>query len=934
MTSPGNDQIKKLYRFRWLLVSAWTVIVLALTGWMIAQQDASVRALNLAHARAHFEKDVAYRRWNAARGGVYAKVDELTPPNPYLKVPHRDIETTAGQQLTLINPAYMTRQVHELVASGGGVRGHITSLDPIRPENAADPWETRALRLFEQGVEEVSGLGEIDGKTYLRLMRPLTTEKVCLKCHEKQGYKLGDVRGGISVSIPHAPIVAARSAQRLKLGMANSAVWLMGVLGVVLGTRALAKGVRRRDQVEDDLRHSEAALNSIVSAAPVGIGLVQNRVIKRANRLMAEITGYEADEIIDRNARFLYLSDEDYERVGRVKYEQIRRCGIGIAETRFRRKDGAIIDVLISSSPLDTSDLAKGVSFTVQDITERKRGEDKLREAAAVFASTAEGVTITDTDGGIRDVNQAFCDITGYDRVEVLGQNPRVLQSGSHDRAFYEAMWRSLSETGQWRGEIWNRRKDGTVYPELLTISAVYDRGARRTGYVGVFTDITALKQSEERLDYLAHHDALTGLPNRLLFNERLRHSIHHAAHRNDMLGLLFIDLDRFKNVNDSLGHPIGDQLLQQFARRLEQLVSDDDTVARLSGDEFVVLLEHVLSSDMVATLAGKLMEALKRPFAIGESEVRVSASIGISLYPDDGHEGAGLMRNADAAMYRAKDEGRNAYRFYSEEMTVAAFEHVFLENALRGALDQGELRLVYQPQVDLVTGRWLGLEALLRWHHPQQGVIPPARFIPIAEQSGLIRDIGRWVLQRACVQGKRWLEEGFALGRIAVNVAGAQLHAHDFAATVEQVLKETGLPPESLELEVCEDFVMRRPDVGVDQLQTLQAQGISIAIDDFGTGYSSLGHLKRLPIDKLKIDRTFVRDIPEDADDVAICSAIIAISKALGIDIIAEGVETESQAEFLRHLGCESAQGFLFARPMPPERIESLWSGIDASPS
>ena len=602
-------------------------------------------------------------------------------------------------------------------------------------------------------------------------------------------------------------------------------------------------------------------------------------------------------------------------------------------EFRIRRTDGEIRYITASGTAIrDPSGEVAGLVGINYDTTDIRHKEEKLRQAATVFSSTAEGVTITALDGTVLEVNQAFTEITGYDRDEIVGQTPALLQSGRHDQAFYQAMWRALGETGQWRGEVWNRRKDGTLYPQLLTISAVRDDQGTPTGYVGVFTDITRIKRSEERLDHLAHHDPLTELPNRLLLNERLGQSIRHAARHQSMLAVVFVDLDRFKTVNDSMSHTAGDLLLQQVARRLLDSVRKDDTVARLSGDEFIIVLESVGGGDQVTSAVTKLMTAFQATFDIEGAEVRITASMGVALYPQDGKDVESLLSNADAAMYRAKEEGRNNYHFYTKELTTSAFEHLFLENALRYALDLGQFRLVYQPQVDLASGRCLGMEVLLRWEHPDQGTIAPARFIPIAEQTGLIKAIGLWVLHTACAQAKKWLTEGMEFERIAVNVAGPQVQDPEFAEKVAAVLRQTGLPARHLELEVTEGFVMHRAASSIRQLHKLRAKGIEIAIDDFGTGYSSLSYLKQLPIDTLKIDQSFVRDIPHDTNDMAISAAVVAIADALGLKTVAEGVETTAQANFFREHGCHVAQGYFFSKPLPPDEMVGCLKAVAES--
>lgn len=567
-----------------------------------------------------------------------------------------------------------------------------------------------------------------------------------------------------------------------------------------------------------------------------------------------------------------------------------------------------------------------GMLMSLRDLSESRQIEERLRLAASVFENTDEGVVITDARASIVEVNRAFTEIMGYTRDEVIGRNPRIWRSGRHDESFYRDMWHALQEVGRWRGEVWNRRKNGEVFPEWLTISSVTDSNGMLTHFVGVFSDISQIKHSQEQLDYLAHHDALTGLPNRLLLNERLEQAIRHADRHHSQLALLFVDLDRFKHINDSLGHPAGDQLLRLVAEQFVEMVRQGDTVSRIGGDEFVLLLEEVDQPQDVIAVVEKLMGVFAVPFRLDGQEVRVTASLGISLYPRDGQDPATLMRNADAAMYRAKEEGRDTYEFYKEELTRNAFERVLLENNLRLALEREELHLLYQPQVNLHTGEIIGAEALLRWRHPELGMIAPSRFIPIAEESGLILGIGAWVLEHACLQARAWLEQGLEFGRIAVNVAGPQIQRGGLVEQVRHALASAGLEASRLELEVTEGFIMQQADSSVEQLQELRHLGVTLAIDDFGTGYSSLGYLKKLPIHKIKIDRSFVRDIPDDPNDMAIADTIIAMGSSLGLSVIAEGVETEAQASFLRAAGCAEAQGYLFGHPLDPAAWPELF--------
>jgi len=567
--------------------------------------------------------------------------------------------------------------------------------------------------------------------------------------------------------------------------------------------------------------------------------------------------------------------------------------------------------------------------FICFDITRQKRTEASLQLYAKVFANTAEGIAITDAEKRYLQVNDAFCRITGYSEKELLGQTPEMLQSGRHDEEFYAALRHSLTTTGQWQGEILDRAKDGRIIPLLLSINAVYDADGNLTNYITIVTDITSLKETQTRLDFLAHHDPLTELPNRLLFTARLEHAIERAARDHDIFGLLFIDLDRFKTINDSLGHQFGDRLLIEVARRLRGLVRKADTIARLGGDEFVVLLERLNIPGEATTLAHKIVTAMRQPFHLHNSELHVGCSIGITLYPEDGTDAVTLLKNADTAMYRVKDAGRDGYRKFSHDLSAAADEKLTLENALRLALRDNQLVLHYQPIIDLQQQRIIAVEALARWPHPERGMIPPDQFIPLAEETKLILPLGAWVAHQAVTQFVRWRAQGIAPDYISVNASAMQLFHPGFADMLFELLRLHNVDGRHLQVELTENVLLRDINSCRHVLERLRDHGVRIAIDDFGTGYSSLAYLKQLPIDDLKIDRTFVRDIPGDSNDCAIAEAIIGMARNLGMETVAEGVETAAQENFLLGVGCRKVQGYYYAKPLSAADFAAFHAGF-----
>jgi diguanylate cyclase (GGDEF)-like protein/PAS domain S-box-containing protein len=627
-----------------------------------------------------------------------------------------------------------------------------------------------------------------------------------------------------------------------------------------------------------------------------------------------EVIGVTAYDIAPRELADRYKAADD---------ELFLHPGSQVYEGQVLAADGQYREMVFHKATYgQPGDLGGGLVCVMLDITDRKRMEARLQQAATVFDSSAEGIMITAPDGSIIAVNRAFTEITGYQEGDVIGRNPRLLQSGLQDAHFYREMWRTLERSGRWQGELWNRRKDGQAFLESLTISAVKDESARVTHYVGVFTNITELRDAHDKLNHQAHHDPLTGLPNRLLLGDRL-HKALQRAHRDETgLAVLFIDLDRFKNINDTLGHQVGDRVLCEVAWRLGRLMRESDTVGRLGGDEFLIVIEDILGPTAVSHIAEKILNVLQDSPVTVEQEFFVGASIGISLFPDDGDDVETLMKHADVAMYRAKERGRNAYEFFTKELTQSSRARLQMETDLRRAIERSELRVHLQPQFSLTTGQVVGAEALVRWERPEQGLVLPGEFIKIAEESGLIVPIGAWVQQTACCQWAAWVAAGLQPGVLSVNVSGVEFARGRIQESVRKALDTSCLPARFLELEITESAIMNHAEDSAQMLENLRAMGLNLVIDDFGTGYSSLAYLKRLPLNKLKVDQSFVRGLPADSEDCAIVRAVIALAHSLQLTVIAEGVENETQREFLAREGCDEMQGYLRGRPLPVDEF------------
>lgn len=559
------------------------------------------------------------------------------------------------------------------------------------------------------------------------------------------------------------------------------------------------------------------------------------------------------------------------------------------------------------------------------DITERKKSEDQLLLAKRIIESASEGILVTDLDGNIEDANAAYEKITGYSREEVIGKKPSINQSGKHDKTFYEKMWKDIIESGRWEGEIWDRRKNGELYPALMSINAVYDENGTPTHYVSIFNDITLKKETEYQLEELAYFDALTGLPNRLLFRDRLNHEIASCRRHHSKLAVIFIDLDHFKLINDTQGHLAGDKLLEIIGKRLLAKGRDTDTISRMGGDEFTVVLTDVVDPEQISEFVRDLLASISAPMTVFGKSVQIGASAGVAIYPEDGEDMDSLIKNADIALYQAKEQGRNTYHFYSVDLQEKILARISLERDLRAAIDEQQFVLHYQPKYDLRTREIIGMEALVRWQHPEEGLIPPSRFIPLAEETGLIIPIGDWVLETACYQISQWRNRFNRKLRVAVNLSAAQLKIENLVHRVRDIITKCDLTHDSVELELTESMVMEDVDRALVVMDKLRRLGIHLSIDDFGTGYSSLGYLKRFPLDSVKIDKSFVQDLGKEGHDAAIIGAIIAMADKLRMNVIAEGIESETHLRLLLQAGCTEGQGYYLDKPMPAEELTAL---------
>jgi len=715
-----------------------------------------------------------------------------------------------------------------------------------------------------------------------------------------------------------------KDGTRIWLELHGSRMELDG-LPAVTGT---ALDITDRVESERQVRDSEARFRAIYEGVNDAILIVepQTGMFLDANQRGVEMCGYSADEL--RRLGVLEISVGDAVRLKAdytQRVDEARRGRPQLFEWQLRNRCGEPLWVEINMRSARISN-ADRILLLARDITARRASEEKLRLTSQVFMSTREGVVITDADNRILNVNPAFTEITGYTEQEASGSTPKLLQSGFHDRSFYQAMWQSIDRTGHWHGEVWNRRKSGETYPQWLTINAVRGEDDVVTNYVGVFTDVSRLKHSEAEIQRLAHYDPLTNFPNRVLFLSRLEHAIDLRRRRGNRLALIFCGLDRIKHINDSLGYTVGDELLQTVSRRIRSMLQEGDTLARFGGDEFAILIESDRNPDEIAQITESIIDLHDRPVELSTGQtIHVGVSAGIVIAPEDGDSATELVTNASAAMQQAKSEGRHTYRFYKQGLTEAARERLHMETRLRQAVENSEIELYFQPMIDIASGLIVGAEALSRWQDPELGLITPDRFIPLAEDTGLIMPLGRQTLEMACRHAVDWRAAGLGELRVAVNLSRRHFEQGDLTREVAAIVECAGLSAARLELEITESMLMEQGENSMEILREFRKAGIGVSMDDFGTGYSSLAYLKQFAIDKVKIDRMFIKDLPNDRDDAEIVAAIIAMAHNLNLRVVAEGVETLEQLAFLEAKGCDEYQGFLASAPVPANEFEVL---------
>jgi len=707
---------------------------------------------------------------------------------------------------------------------------------------------------------------------------------------------------------------------------------IRNVDGEVESVVGVLEDVTDRKNMQDNLLKTTAKFQAIFNAiSDAAIFVDTNRQIVMINPSVSDMFGYSFSELKGKSTKILYATEQDYDHLGDSHFNINASSNSELYEMMYRNKSGEIFIGEAQGTKID-DDHGNVIGFLsiVRDISERKQTEDRLRLSQKIFEDTAKAILVTDIETNIVDVNEAFCLTLGYGRDEILGKKPNMFKSDYHGEMFYQQLWETLISTGSWRGEIYDKKKDGSIIPTWTTISVVKDKQGEPVNYVAIMSDISIMKDSEKRLEQLAHFDQLTGLPNRMVFHEQLKMAVAKAMRHNSELAVMYIDLDGFKHVNDTLGHSAGDDLLVDIGKRLKKCLRQEDTVARLGGDEFAVIINDIESMDYVDKLSRRLTEELYVGLNYEGRELNVSGSVGVAIYPKDADNEETLLRNADQAMYHAKKLGKNNYQFFNPEIYSDLMRRIHLEADLKSATKNGEFFVEYQPKYHIRNESVIGVEALIRWQHPQKGIVLPIEFIPFAEDSDLIILIGEKVIEEVCLHLKEQLNEGLIPVPVAINLSARQLRDGYFPQYMHNILQDINIPTGLLEFEVTESLLMEDIDNAIALLTELKEMGFKISIDDFGTGYSSLNYLKNLPVDYLKIDRSFVKDLSPNSDDKKIVSAILSMAHSLNLGVIAEGVENRHQLQLLNALNCHEIQGNYIAKPVLYRNLQTTIENIE----
>ncbi len=821
-----------------------------------------------------------------------------------------------GRAEVMVRAGFWVR-ISERPTTDGGVVGTYADISEIKlQENLRREKELAAQALLLQTTLDNLAQGVIvfDGEGRLLVWNDRLAGMLGLSAHELVKGVARTALPGILAPVPELPEPGQPIECTLPDGRTFSVRHAAMPEG---GTLVTLTDITVRKHQEARIQELLDELRATFDNAHVGIAHIRNRIFVTCNARMAAIFGWDTpDQLVGRSTALLYPTAEEWAADGQVAYDDLLQTGYSDREYEFRRRDGSPVWCHRTGRPVDQANPQGGSIWVYADITERRAQEDQLRLARTVFENTSEALMITDRQGNIVDVNHAFCTITGYDKSEVIGRNPSMFKSGRHAPAFYAEMWDTLLRTGAWSGEVFDRRKSGDIYPKWLSVSTVRNQKGEILNFIGSFQDISERKAAEEKIHYLAHHDVLTALPNRLLLRDRFGQAMERTRRTSRSLAFMFLDLDEFKRVNDSLGHRVGDELLVAAVKRLKACLREIDTISRQGGDEFIVLLSEIDTPVAAAAAASKIIAAMAEPFEIGGHAINSSVSIGIAMAPVDGHDFDTLLQKADIAMYDSKGRGHGGYTFFRQEMNDAAMFRHTLVSDLHNALARSEFRLHYQPQLALGPMEVRGAEALLRWVRSDGALVRPADFVPVAEETGLILPIGEWVMQEACRQARLWADGGLPVS-IAVNVSGIQIYRSDLPALVARCTGDAGISPAFIEVELTESTLIQDTSTVREVIRELKSQGCSIAIDDFGTGYSSLSYLSRFNVDKLKIDRSFIAGSDSNEEDEAIVHMITQMAHMLKLQAVAEGVESSEHMALLRRCNCDHAQGYFISRPV-----------------